>query len=164
MTAVTTIAGGRGPYEQTHRILGASAAAVSCAADTAENTLATIAVPAGAMGPNGSLLITTLWSYTNSANNKTLRINFGGTAYLSNVATTTVAVQTLVMIRNRGVTNLQVGFTNATFSAIGTTTGTLTTSSVDTTSAQSLTITGQKASAGETLTLESYLVELIRVD
>jgi hypothetical protein len=116
------------------------------------------------MGPNGSLLITTLWSYTNSANNKTLRINFGGTAYLSNVATTTVAVQTLVMIRNRGVTNLQVGFTNATFSAIGTTTGTLTTSSVDTTSAQSLTITGQKASAGETLTLESYLVELIRVD
>jgi len=144
------------------RVLGVSGAAVSCAADTAENTLATVTIPAGVMGTNGVLRVTTLWSYTNSANNKTLRINFGGTAYLSNVATTTVAVQALVMIRNRGVTNSQVGFTNATFSAIGTTTGTLTTSSVDTTSAQSLTITGQKASAGETLTLESYLVELIR--
>lgn len=113
------------------------------------------------MGANGILRITTLWTYTNSVNNKTLRVDFGGTDFLSNIATTTLSTQTLTMIRNRAATNSQVGFTNATFSAIGTTTGALTTASIDTTAEQSLTITGQLASSGENITLESYLVELI---
>lgn len=146
------------------RILGQSGAAVSGAADTAENTLATVSVPAGSMGVNGVVRVTSLWSYTNSANNKTLRVDFGGFDFLSNAATTTVGTQTLTLIRNRNATNSQVGFTNATFGAIGTTTGTATTCAVDTTAAVSLTLTGQKASAGETLTLESYTVELLRPD
>lgn len=143
------------------RILGVSGAAATAPADTADNTLATISVPAGAMGPNGILRITTLWSHTNSANNKTLNVKFGGTSWLANIATTTSVTQNIVMIRNRGVTNSQVGFMATTFQSFVTAAASAVTASIDTTTAQSITITGQKASAGETITLESYLVELI---
>lgn len=172
MTAVTTIAGGLGPYEQTHKILRASASSVSAAADTSENTLATIAIPAGLMGANGILRITTLWSWTNSANNKTIKVYFGasgagtgGTLYMSTIYTTTTGTRDQRQIANRNSASSQVGSANGFMTAAGwgTTTGAVVTSSVNTGNASEVVLTGQKASAGETITLESYLVELICV-
>jgi len=158
-----TNAQGAAIWRHRPRVLGQSGTTASITGTTAETTLATVVVPAAAMGASGALRITTLWQYTNSANNKTLRVNFGGTAFLNNSATTTLATQTLTIIRNR-TASTQIGFTNATFSAIGTTTGTLATSSADTSASQSLTITAQLANSGETASLESYTVELIRPD
>ena len=43
-------------------ILAQSAVAVSKTGDTNEATLASITIPAGAMGANGSLRLTTVWS------------------------------------------------------------------------------------------------------
>jgi len=147
------------------RILGASAATgASVTGTVTETALATITVPAGAMGLNGIIRVTPLFSYTNSANNKTLRVRLGGIggpAFLSNAATTTLLAQPIVLIRNRGVANSQVGFTAATFSSVGITTGALATGSVDTSAATTVVISGQLANTGETITLESYLVELI---
>lgn len=166
MTAVTTIAGGRGPYEQTHTILAASAVAASMGANTSEGALATIAIPAGAMGLNGILRVTTLWAYTNSGNNKIMRIRLGGisgTAFLELTITTQASTTNIKMIANRGSASSQVTF-NSQSGGTGNTTGAVTTGTVDTSVAQDLVITGQKASAGETLTLESYIVELIRAD
>lgn len=60
------------------RVIAASAVAVSHTGDTIETVLANIAIPAGAMGANGALHITAVFSYTNSANAKTLRIRLGG--------------------------------------------------------------------------------------
>lgn len=147
-------------------VLGKSGAAVNTPADTSEDTLATINIPANAMGANGVLRIYTLWSFTSSANNKTLRIRFSGasgTIYMNPVFTTSVGYAALTMIANRNATNSQVGFASAaTNGGLGSSSASANvTSSVDTTAATSLVITGQKASAGETLTLESYLVELI---
>ncbi|MBS0175502.1 MAG: hypothetical protein JSR64_15785 [Nitrospira sp.] len=147
-------------------VLGKSGAAVNTPADTSEDTLATINIPANAMGANGVLRIYTLWSFTSSANNKTLRIRFSGgagTIYMNPVFTTSVGYSSLTMIMNRNATNSQVGFASAgTNGGLGSSSASANvTSSVDTTAATSLVITGQKASAGETLTLESYLVELI---
>jgi len=152
-------------------IIGASGASVSCAADTAENTLATITIPAGLMGANGILRVTTLWSWTNSANNKTTRVYFGaagagtgGTLYMSTLYTTTTGTRDQRQIANRNSASSQVGGANGfmTASGWGTTTGAVVTSTVNTGAASEVVFTGQKASAGETLTLESYLVELIR--
>ncbi len=147
-------------------VLGKSGAAVNTPADTSEDTLATINIPANAMGANGVLRIYTLWAFTSSGNNKTLRIRFSGasgTIYMNPVFTTSVGYASLTMIANRNATNSQVGFASAaTNGGLGTSSASANvTSSVDTTAATSLVITGQKASAGETLTLESYLVELI---
>lgn len=145
-------------------ILAASAVAVSCPVDTSEDILANIPIPANALGPNGVLRITTAWSFTNNANNKTLRVRFsgiGGTAYLSAVKTVEVGVDVFQVIANRGVTNSQHGH-----GIQGNSTGSISvngniSSAVDTTAATNLVITGQKATGTDVLTLESYLIELI---
>lgn len=144
-------------------VLGASAAAVSCPADTSEDLLATVTIPAGIMGLNGILRIYHLWSFTSSANNKTPRVRLGGiggTVYGSDVFTTSATWQDMRWIANRGAANSQIGGKSSagilTFS-----TSSNITSSVDTSAATTLVFTGQKASAGETLTLEQYLVELL---
>lgn len=147
-------------------VLAKSAVAVSCPADTTEDILATISVPAGAMGISGVLRIYVEWTWTNSANNKTLRIRYGGTDLISStVLTTTATGSHRLSIFNRGATNSQKhraefifgstppANTNVAFA----TSGTL---SVDTTALSSIVFSGQKALAGEVLTLESYLVEL----
>lgn len=146
--------------------LAKSGAAVSAPADTTEDILATIIIPASAMGANGFLRITTLWTFTSSGNNKTPRIRFSGasgTIYMNPVLTTSVGLYQQTMIANRNATNSQVGFASAgTAGGWGLSSASANvTSAVDTTAATSVVITGQKASAGETLTLESYLVELL---
>lgn len=165
MTAVTTIAGGRGPYEQTHSIIASSATPVSGPADTSENILATVTIPAGVMGTNGRLRIESLWTITNSANNKIVRVRLGGisgTQFLGRVIGAAATFYNLFTISNRNAANSQVS--NQSNGDFTISTASVVTGSIDTSTAQSLVFTGQKASAGETITLESYLVELIRVD
>lgn len=145
-------------------VLAQSWAAVSVPADATEDTLATITVPANTLGANGALRVTTQWSYTNSVNNKTMRIRYSGAAgtiYMAIVATTTVSYYDVRTIANRGLTNSQIGFV-AGSSILTLSGGSAVTSAVDTTAATSLVITGQKASSGETLTLEGYLVEVVK--
>lgn len=145
-----------------YRVLGASAVAVSGPADTNENILATITIPAGAMGLNGILRVYSNWSFTNSANNKIMRVRLGGiggTAYFQTTQTTQAWYADFRIISNRGVANSQVGPQNS--AQFGSGSGSPATSAIDTSAATTLVITGQKASAGDTLTLESYLVELI---
>lgn len=150
------------------RILGSSGEAVSGAADTNENTLATISIPAAAMGLKGILRVETLWTFTNSGNNKVLRWRLGtiaGTAFLEATQTTTATYSDRRSIQNRGAANSQIGWAaTATAGGAGASTSAVTTGSIDTSAATTLVITGQKASAGETITLERYLVELIIPD
>jgi hypothetical protein len=144
----------------TWRVLAASAVAASHTGDTLEAALATIAIPAGAMGPNGQLRVTTQWTYTNSANAKNLRVRFGGTSgtsFLAQASTTTATAQFQNRIANRGAANSQVGNNNT---AYGTSSSAVVTSAVDTSAAVNLVISGQLTNAGEMITLEGYLVEL----
>jgi hypothetical protein len=147
-------------------ILAQSSAAVSGAADTNENALATITVPAGAMGVNGRLRITALWTVNNNANAKTARIRFSGasgTEYTSLNLASQASFSQQTYIANRGAANSQVGpANNQTFGGWAATGTAVTTSAVDTTAATTVVISGQKATAGDTMTLESYLVELIK--
>lgn len=145
------------------RVLGQSSVAVSCTASTSEEVLASVVVPAGAMGPNGRLFISTLWTVTSSANNKNLRTRFGGisgTIYGSVTATTVACAIDQRIIANRNSESSQVGSPNGTVGGLGATPTAVSTSTVDTSLATTVDITGQKASAGETLTLESYCVEV----
>lgn len=142
------------------RAICLTGAASSITGDTNETTLATCTVPANSMGANGVLRITTQWSHTNSANNKTLRVKFSGTNYLSVNVTTTATSRVQSQITNRNATNSQVGNNNA-IGSFGGSSGGLVTSTIDTTVSHNIVITGTLANSGETITLESYLVELI---
>jgi hypothetical protein len=145
-------------------LLAASAVAIPLTGTTNETTLATVAVPAGAMGLNGAVEIRTTWSNTNSANNKTPRVRFGGasgTVYFAVILTTTVAYLDIPRrIRNRNSASSQVGVTSS-GGTFGTSGGAPTTSTVDTSATVDVVITGQLANSGENLTLESYEVWLL---
>lgn len=147
------------------RLLAASAVAASVTGTATETALATITIPAGAMGLNGAVHIYTVWTITNSANSKTVRVRFGGaggTAYAALAATTSTSISDLRRIRNRNSASSQVGAFNAGGSVgLGANGNALTTSAVDTSAAVDIVLSGQLANTGETITLESYEVWLM---
>jgi hypothetical protein len=145
-------------------ILAKSAVAVAAPADTNEDTLATITIPANALGANGQVRLTFAYTNTNNGNNKTARVRFSGgagTVHFSAVTTTQAQNSAVLTLGNRNATNAQVStylYGNngpATQAAAGTT------SAVDTTVSTTLLITCQKATAGDSCQLEQYLAELI---
>lgn len=145
------------------RVIAASATAVSGSADTNENTLATVTIPAGIMGLNGIIRVTSHWTFTGSVNSKTWRVKFGSMSVQDNGTTTAgvTSIRCMSEVRNVGATNSQKG-NSYTLTFAGSVPATApTTAAIDTTAAVTLLLTGQKGLAGETLTLDSYLVELI---
>lgn len=135
-----------------------SAIAVSHTGDTNEFTLATIAIPAGAMGTNGTLRISWAYSYTANANTKTVRLKLGASTLITRGKTTGGNDNVTEMLSNRGAANSQLLATN--YSTVSTS-GLQSTFSVDTSVSQNLTITVQLGNAADTFTLESYLIEVL---
>lgn len=130
--------------------------------DTTEQGVTT-SLPANAMGSNGQLRVWTNWSYTNSANNKTLRVRFSGssgTALANLVVTTTASVSHYVLIANSGSTAAQVASTN-TATPFNAFTSNVQTATIDTTAATSLFQSVQKANATDNATIEFYTDELL---
>lgn len=144
-------------------VVGSSGTVSSHTGDTNEAQLAATTVPANAMGANGGLRITMLFSCTNSGNSKTARVRLGGsngTVIWATAQTAVTGFQTLVFIWNNNATNSQKSH-NASFT-LGTTTGAEpVTSAIDTTAAMVVSITGQLATGTETISLLAYTVEVI---
>lgn len=126
-------------------------------APTSAVVLATVTIPGGAMGPNGSLRATAGWACPSNANNKTLRTQIagGGLAPGTTVVTSSSGSSTGVILANRGAQSRQVA------RAVGT--GALVPSypSVDTSVSQPLTFTGQLAVATDYIILDGYTVEIL---
>lgn len=148
-------------------VLCASAATgMSVTGTTSETTLATCTVPANAMGANGVLRITAVWSNNNSANTKSFRVKFPGTSgtnYLTLNTTTNISHRMQAQIANRNATNSQVGMSASTSqTGWASSSVALATSTADTTADQDVSFRAQLANGSDTATLESLLVELIR--
>jgi hypothetical protein len=141
-------------------VLAQSAVPSSVTGTTSETVLATITIPANAMGPNGAVRVTSQWSYTNSANTKTTNQRFAGFQARTVPLTTTSSRSDIFLITNRNATNSQVG-SSAGAGAYGTSGGTSATFSVDTTQPQNITLCGTLTNTSETITLESYIVEIL---
>jgi hypothetical protein len=111
------------------------------------------------MGPNSSLRITHLWSYTNNANTKTVRLVVGGVTVIQSSFTTTGVFQAETVIRNRGALNAQsyVGGGYFGFS----TGGAIATMAIDTSQDFTVVFTAQNGVGTDTITLEGYIVEII---
>lgn len=147
----------------TWHVLAASAVALPVTGGTSKTALATISVPAGAMGANGRLRVTTHFSLTASTNTKTLSYEFGGTVFYSRAeASATVATyRDQREIANRNSASSQVAWRSTSIGGFGGGTAATTTGAINTASAQQLIIYGQLANAGETIALENYIVELL---
>jgi hypothetical protein len=149
-------------------LLDHSAAGSASTNTTSEEVLATVAIPAAALGANGFLLIEMSWSATNNANAKTVRARFGasgaglaGTAFPAVSVASGVAIRLQSIIQNRNATNSQIGGTSP-GSQTGFSLGTaaIPTGVIDTTAATEIAITSEKATGTDTLTLEAYSVWL----
>lgn len=147
----------------TPRILRSTGTSSSVTGTTSETQLGSIIVPANALGANGKLRVCTTWVHSANANNKTLRVRFGGafgTAYLANVVTSTQQTQAMTMIFNTNATGAQRGFAPTT-AGFGSSNTSPPTSSVDTTVDQEIYISGQLADGADTIWLMGYVVEII---
>jgi hypothetical protein len=147
------------------QLVAAYGAASSHTGDTNETVLATISLPGGLMGPNGVVRVTSLWSYTNSGNNKTMRTRLGGiagTSHATTVTTATASARVQCQINNRNSQSSQVSAPAGFGSGVmfGVSGGALTTGTIDTSTSQDIVLTAALANSGETITLESYIVEV----
>jgi hypothetical protein len=149
-------------------VLAASAVAVPLTGTTAETTLATISLPAGAMGPNGVVRITTMWTSTGNNGTKQPLIRFGGTsgtAYNPQqhaASASTISQRSLQLIHNRNSASSQMGHASGAGAGGWGQSSAITTSSVNTDNATDIVIRGQLANSADRLTLQSYLVEVLQ--
>ena len=161
-TPLPNIVGGGSKLTES-RVLYQSAVAVGAPASTAESALVTVQVPAYLMGRNGRLRITALWASTNNANTKLIRVRLndlagtvigqidnGGSDYAT--VTTTLA--------NRNSLTSQYGDSFAIRTA-GATPNWRTTPAANTANDLPLLFTVQKSVAGDSVVLESLLVEVL---
>lgn len=93
-------------------VLFDSAVAVALTGTLTKTALATVDVPAGVMGPNSTLRVLPVWSYTNSANNKVIGVEVGtampGTTIYMRTRTTTAGETPLIEVQNRGAKSSQI--------------------------------------------------------
>jgi len=123
-------------------------------------TLATITIPAGLMGANGKLKIYPLWSTTNNANAKTLRLNIGGLLCTTMVSQNVPNNSGLLIIRNINSESVQK-CSSGLVAGIGSSAGSIAVLTIDTSAATTITITGQLAVGTDTMTLEDLFVEVV---
>ena len=135
-------------------------APVSLTGSTSVVTLATITIPAPLLGPNGKLKIYPLWSTTNNANVKTLRAVFSGSACTTMTSQNVSNNSGLVIIRNTNSESAQKT-SSGLVAGIGSSFGSIASTTIDTTAATTLVISGQLAVDTDTLTLEDLFVEVV---
>jgi hypothetical protein len=149
-----------GAYKQ---IVSRSFIAVSAPADTNEDILAQFVIPAGSMGINGVVMVHTLWSFTNSINAKTARVRLGGiTGMIAQAVAcaSQLSGQFVTWIANRSAFASQITGAAA-LTADGLSTAANVTGTIDMSVQQTVVITAQKATGGETMTLEGYFAYVI---
>lgn len=145
------------------RVLAHYGAAAAHTGSTSETALRTITIPGGALGPNGAVRITALFSWTSNANTKTLRVRFGGAsgqAYLNTNVTSNASLSWQGVIVNRGGANSQIGVPNLA-GGFGQSSGAPNSSSIDTANDVNIVLSGTLANGGDTVTLECVVVETL---
>lgn len=146
----------------------ADGANVDNTGNTNENTVKTLTIPAAAIGANGCLMILIACVGTGAGGTKTVRLKLGGTQLFSEPIATN-AYTILVQLFNRNAQDSQylcfVGLLSS--DETGTRTGNNevnmhNTFAIDTSAEQSLIITAQNASAGDTISIRGFYVQIVR--
>lgn len=146
-------------------VLGNSAVQVACASTATDESLYSLLIPAGTLGPNDELQIEPYWRYTNSANNKILFVKTaGGVDLYRRTRTTTAEEAPMVVMANRNALNSQTypygGPTAGTATHYAASTAADRTTTIDFSEDQTIIVGGQRANSGDSLTLERVRILL----
>lgn len=151
-----SLIGGYSPWA----VLSRSLVSVPHTGTTSATQILSITIPGGTLGPNGMFRLWLLTSETNNANNKTLIVRMSGTAFYQAGDSSKTGRELIICGGNAGATGSQkLGFTGR-GSVSGASTGTLVTSSFDTTADQTIQIVVTLANAADTFTLEGHQLEV----
>lgn len=92
--------------------------ALNTAADATDETVATIVVPGGLMGPNSRLVLTQDYDLVNSALTKTMMVYFGGTLISSiGLGSSYEALFPMIEIKNANSLSTQTIFNGSSYAA-----------------------------------------------
>ena len=137
---------------------------VSVTSTSSETELGSVTIPGGLMSANGILEISSLWSVTNNANTKTIRIKLGetsdpatgGTSFLSRSETSILYHQHLMIIRASNSTTSQKSTTPSLGTGFGVSTAAKQTGSYDTSTDKKLFMTGTLSVTSDTVILRGW--------
>ena len=129
---------------------------------TAETQVASFTLPGGVMGMNGILRLCPMFSQTNSANTKTLRIKLGAATAITQAfgGTGSASAYGILTIRNLNSQSSQKS-TQGGILGVGTTSSAIGTSAADTSADITVSLTVQMGALAETVTLEHLFVEVL---
>lgn len=91
--------------------------ALNTSADQADETVATVVVPGGLMGPNSRLVLTQDYDIVSSALTKSLMVYFGGTLVSSIGLTTSETLFAMIEIKNVNSLSAQTIFNGSSYAA-----------------------------------------------
>ncbi|MBN9125992.1 MAG: hypothetical protein J0I90_00165 [Nitrosospira sp.] len=135
-------------------VLSSSAVAASCASTNIDEILASFTIKSGVLGPNSILQIEPLWTFTNSANNKIIKVKVAGVTVYNNTRTTVAREAPLIVLANRNSLQSQVQPYDSNYFTSGT--GSPQTYAIDFSVNVTVEITGQRANGSEALKLEYF--------
>lgn len=128
-----------------------------------ETTLRSFTLKAGLMGLNDSLRIEPIWQATNNANVKNLRVKIGASAVpMFSINSGYASLFRTLLWSNRNSLTSQVGYSAASSSGMGTSTSALFTSTEDTSTDLTISFTVELTNTGDTVSLQSVLVQHLR--
>lgn len=142
------------------RVLAKSAVAINLTGTLTQTDMVTVNLPANTLGPNGQLRVSILASCNNNANTKVIYLKLGTATYLAVNLASAASIEIQRRISNRNSANSQVSFATTTSSFNSLTTA-VTTSTIDTAAAQTITLIGLLTDIADNITYESYLIEYI---
>lgn len=144
------------------RLLLASVnAAAAVTGSTSKTALATVALPYQIMAYTGVVIESEfLWSSTNNANSKGIKVELGTTTFHSSSGVSTASCLLLQRIRLRGSAS-QVAVGASLPAGVGSTVNAIVTGTEDLSSAKNLVFSAQLANSGDTATLEGYTISLV---
>jgi hypothetical protein len=137
-------------------VLSSSAVAAASVLTAADEVLGSFTVRAGTIGVNSIIQIEPLWTFTNSANNKILKVRIGSVTVYSATRTTSVKEAPLIVLANRNSLASQIQPYDNAYVTAGA--GAPTTYTINFANPVTVDITGQRANDGDTLKLEYYRV------
>ena len=129
---------------------------------TAETQVASFTLPGGVMGLNGILRLCPMFSQTNSANTKTLRIKLGAATVITQAfgGAGSASAYGILTVRNLNSQSSQKSTQGGSL-GIGTTSSAIGTSAADTSADITVSLTVQMGALAETVTLEHLFVEVL---
>jgi hypothetical protein len=129
---------------------------------TAETQVASFTLPGGVMGMNGILRLCPMFSQTNSANTKTLRIKLGAATAITQAfgGAGSASAYGILTVRNLNSQSSQKSTQGGSL-GVGTTSSAIGTSAADTSADITVSLTVQMGALAETVTLEHLFVEVL---